>query len=136
MAPDEAPELYPNDLYSSNPANPCTGCSGAANCPGECLRSQKLHADMETYRGMITYWQGQNGFEIIGKQDDSFLANRFDFRFKNDFTVRVYRIDSGGTPDRLDDIPEDVDLIVVERRLKGGPSDGDRQDPPWPDPDP
>jgi hypothetical protein len=87
-------------------------------------------------RAIITYWQGPDGysFEAVPSEEINELHNVQSFWFKDEFIVDVYlekMIDGEWTMQKIHPDHLDVDRIVV--KIKGeGPTDGTKQDPPWP----
>jgi len=132
LKPEKVLELCPGPYLSPHP------CSVATGDP-ICLRTAQLHPGMDRVIGVITYWQGPNGFDLEAKQEEEFLDNRFDFKLKDDFKVEVYEISTGTNPRTVTPIITHdfgaIDLITVKKKPTG-PQDGDKQDPPWPPPPP
>jgi len=134
MDPGDVLALYPGPY----PTGPCS--SIPTSIPPICLRTAQLHAGMDRVIGLITYWQGANGFELEAKQAENWLGSSFEFRLKDDFKVAVYEINTATSPRTVTPVgtPHDygtIDLVTVKKHLKG-PSDGDKQDPPWHPPPP
>jgi hypothetical protein len=128
ISPPDALELYPNPRYDNDPCP-------EINAPVRCLRHRTIHEGTRYLFGIITYWQGANGYRIAARQDDQHFANRYKFWFEDDFRVEVYQVTDSGLTLVKTFAKGEIDQIKLER-MTNGPQDGDKQDPPWPDPPP
>jgi hypothetical protein len=128
MAPQNAVALYPS-AYAA-------GLCPAPGVDPNCLRGQKIHSQMNPVLGILTYWQGPNGYGLTAKQPVMGKPSSFEFKLLDDFKVEIYDI-TGGTPaNPISHNFGDIDKITISATASGaaivGPSDGDKQDPPWP----
>jgi hypothetical protein len=119
-------------LLDGSPYPSTHPCNPPAVDPS-CLRAKKLHAQMERVFGMVTYWHGPKGYELKTIQDNVAKPGRFEFSLLDDFRVEVYEIDPNGLVTSIGSHAYgDIDLVEIKTGSMGGPSDGDKQDPPWP----
>ena len=135
MDPSEIWGLFPD-------ANPCVSCCGTTTLAPECLRNQKIHGEMIAVTSVITYWQGQNGYDMQARRantSDWESSSRFEFTFGDDYSVDVYRIhddDADGTwvlDSPISYTSAEVDQIAAWAG-PGGPGFSSAKDPPWPFP--
>jgi hypothetical protein len=136
--PNKVLGLYPGPYPPPGP------CSDATSVTPECLRTAMLHPNMERVIGLITYWQGPEGYELEAKQEDDEpekknRGNSYTFRLKDDFRVEIYEINPLVSPRTVAPVDthnsDDIDLIKVKKREKP-PENGDKQNPPWQPPPP
>jgi hypothetical protein len=103
-----------------------------------CLRGRKLHA-YQSPVAVMTYWQGEHGYEMSAIQESGFedQDNGFRYWFKDPFSVRVYRANTSEW--KMVELDESVELLgpgkVDQIKVKVDakpPEFGTHQDPPWP----
>lgn len=128
VLPDNVFWLYPNEKVLAG--DPCKDL----NAPAGCLRNRRLHCRQESVLGVITYWAGANGFQLLAKQIGSNDPdNELTFTLNDVVTVSAYKAE--GKPLAMTLLREfnedDVATIKVYARTVP-PSDGHKQDPPWP----
>lgn len=102
-----------------------------------CLRNRLLMWSMQSVAGILTYWQGPEGYSIQASQGgDPESQNRYELFTEDTFRVEVYEDVDGEMTMIAEypsaDHPETIDLVVVNSKATG-PTDGAKQAPPWPD---
>lgn len=141
--PNRAFYLYPNDHVW----NCCDDLlvavleDNVATCAGldlqQCLRNRMLMASLEEVSGILTYWQGPEGYRVEASQNGWVeRPNSFEFFFDDGFRVEVYH----AVGDEMTEFaeypstahPETIDQIVVHAKDRD-PTGGAKQAPPWPD---
>lgn len=136
MKPDHVLALLPGAYPAGHPCAAIETSSCYSPDQSGCLRSRKLHGAMERVTGVITYWQGAQGYDLLARQPDPTRGTGFELRLKDGFKVDVYTIDASGTVSpRESHSYGEIDLIKVAVSCEG-PENGDKQDPPWPPPPP
>ena len=87
MAAEDVANLYP-----SAGADPC---AGAVVPDIRCLRGMKIHGGMDRVIGVVTYWQGNQGFWLETVQRGTDQGNQYTFKLLDDFEVEVFEISTG-----------------------------------------
>jgi uncharacterized protein YkuJ len=130
---DYVAPLTDHDVAALYPGtNPAPLCADATASDSRCLRGNKIHGGMEPVTGIVTYWQGSNGFSLNAVQEAEDLGSKYTFGLLDDFAVDIYDLASTGAATLVKSYTYgEVDRITVAKRAFG-PSDGDRLDPPWP----
>jgi len=129
LAPQNTAALYPSAFAAGL-------CNVPAGVDTMCLRRGKLHSQMNPVLGILTYWQGPNGYGLTAKQPAIGKTGTFEFKLLDGFTVEIYDITSGTPANPISYNVGEIDKITISVTASGaaivGPSDGDKQDPPWP----
>jgi hypothetical protein len=116
------------NLYPSSGADPCAGSTVPDT---RCLRGMMIHGGMERVMGVVTYWQGKQGYQLETAQKADDQGNSYLFKLLDEFEVEIFDL-SSGTPTSVGKYPVGaIDRIEVAGRV-GPPSEGDKMDPPWP----
>jgi len=127
----EAP-MQPTNVALLCPWPSRSYCTAPAGVDPRCLRDGKIHGGMDPVLGIVTYWQGTQGFELKAVQPSPELGSSYTFKLLDDFAIDVYTVENDGTATQDTTYAAGtVDRITVAKRVFG-PSDGDKQDPPWP----
>jgi hypothetical protein len=117
-------------LYSIEPAKQC-------DQPGrDCPRDRRLHWDMKSPRGILTYWQGAHGWRLAAGDGITNGFNRLTFSFLDPFVIEVYA-DSLGSEDKpllvlSSEEARTIRIVNTTPRKKGDIGHGARHDPAWP----
>jgi hypothetical protein len=110
----------------------CQGDFDDADVPA-CVRTRTIHPYMETGHALITFWQGDSGWEVETEVSAG-ISNGFCFELEDPFTVKLW------TGDMTVDAPEftlvaewaagEVSSITVHAKSRGVDR-GEMQAPPW-----
>jgi hypothetical protein len=76
----------------NNPLAPPASCADTLDKqPRPCVRLRSSHAYFEP-GGIITYWQGQNGYDLtVARRSDAMPHNKYTFKLKDSIKVEIWK---------------------------------------------
>jgi len=127
IEPSHAIGMFPYGISET-----CAGDFDSADVPA-CIRTNTIHPYMETGHALITFWQGDAGWEVEA-ETSSGLSNEYCFELPDAFTVKLWRADlTADDPEFTLDREWTAGTVTsITVKAQDRPADrGEMQAPPW-----